>query len=38
MSKLGVEAPKSLPILRQAIYERVNDIETDREPENIADL
>jgi hypothetical protein len=24
--------------LRQAIYERVNDIEPDREPENIADL
>jgi carbon storage regulator CsrA len=38
VSKIGIDAPKNVPIKRQAVYERENDITPDSGIETIEDL
>jgi carbon storage regulator CsrA len=38
VSKIGIEAPKHVPIKRQAVYERENDLTPERELLTIEDL
>jgi carbon storage regulator CsrA len=38
VSKIGIDAPKNVPIKRQAVYERENDITPERELLTVEDL
>jgi carbon storage regulator CsrA len=38
VSKLGIDAPKHVPIKRQAVYERENDIAPDQGIATVEDL
>ena len=38
VSRVGVDAPKGIPILRQAVYERYNGITPDRAVMAVSDL
>ena len=38
VSRVGIEAPKSVPVLRQEVYERYNGITPERKLATVADL
>ena len=38
MSRIGIEAPKNVPVLRQAVYERNYGLKPEREIQSLDDL
>ena len=38
VSRVGIEAPKEIPVLRQEVYERYNEIKPERDLFTVADL
>ena len=38
VSRVGIEAPKDIPVLRQEVYERYNGITPERDLLTVADL
>ena len=37
-SVIGIEAPKNIPILRQTVYDRTNEITPDKKIQSVEDL